>query len=138
MPTNDNHSLPFDHELPYNKIKSSIMLLRIFAWTILGIWITMMLGFVAMCVRHGAGGRASMGDLDLETGREDMQRRREADGYRDCPPAYAQEHVVLEPPPPPSYEESDLVLQLPPSYAESEAGKHTTDEHHSNTTAHAI
>ncbi|PPJ60429.1 hypothetical protein CBER1_07334 [Cercospora berteroae] len=110
-----------EYGLPYQVF---VMVVRIGAWATLGILATAVLVFVAMCVKYGAGGPMSsraVPPLDLEYGGDDILPH-QSDGYQDCPPAY---------------EEANVQLELPPSYAETEAAKPAIEEDCPNIAAEA-
>lgn len=111
-----------DQGLPYPIF---IIIVRIGAWATLGILATAILVFVVMCVKYGAGSQMSSRSttpVDLESGSDDMSTR-QPDEYQDCPPAY---------------EEPNLRLELPPTYAETEANKPACERDSPNIAAGVI
>ena len=78
-----------------------IMIIRIFAWSLLAIFATTTSVFLGMCIKHGVGNwRASRRAVaDLEAGDVDVGHALAYQLYRDCPPAYEEGATGTQKPP---------------------------------------
>ena len=93
-----------------------IMIIRIFAWSLLAIFATTTSVFLGMCIKHGIGSwRASRraAAVDLEAGDIDVGHALAYQLYRDCPPAY---------------EEGATGMQKPPAYHEVAGHEEVEDD----------